>query len=77
MASTRSATDDESDDRPIDVVEAAVRFVASQCGGPARMLAIHHLRDRGLCAGCTVRPTRWPCSAAVIALSASTQSLTG
>lgn len=77
MASTRSATNDESDHQSIDVVEAAVRFVAAQNGGPARVLAIHRLRGRGLCAGCTVRPTRWPCSAAVIAMSASEQGLAG
>jgi hypothetical protein len=77
MTSTRSATGDESDDQPIDVVEAAVRFVASQCGEPVRVLAIYHLRNRGLCAGCTVRPTRWLCSIAVIAMSASKQGFVG
>jgi hypothetical protein len=29
MSPIRSTTEDESDDRPIDVVEAAVRFVAA------------------------------------------------
>ena len=70
MTSTRATSDDESEDRPAHAVDAAVRFVAGQVGGPARVLAIHHRRERGLCGGCVVRPTRWPCSAAVIAMAA-------
>ena len=48
-------------------VEMAARFVAAQVGGPARILALHHRRDDGYCAGCATTPTRWPCTAAAIA----------
>ncbi len=75
MASARSTANAEDDARSVDAVEAAVRFVAAQTGGPGRVLAIHHRRDRGLCGGCTVRPTRWPCSVAVIAMTALSHDL--
>jgi len=48
----------------------AVRFVAAQTGGPARILTVHHRRTNGSCAGCTTTPTRWPCTAANIAIAA-------
>ena len=45
-------------------------FVASQAGGPARILATHYQLDDGNCAGCITALTRWPCTAANIAANA-------
>jgi hypothetical protein len=53
------------------VIEAAVQFVAAQAGGPARILATHHRLEDGSCAGCITTMTRWRCSAAQIANSAT------
>jgi hypothetical protein len=52
------------------VIETAVWFVASQAGGPARILATHYQLDDGNCAGCITALTRWPCTAAHIAANA-------
>ena len=34
------------------MIEAAVRFVAAQAGGPDRILATHYRLHDGSCAGC-------------------------
>jgi hypothetical protein len=53
-------------------IDAATRFVASQPGGPGRLLGQHRPNAVGLCVGCgrpgTGEPhTPWPCSVAKIA----------
>jgi hypothetical protein len=54
-----------------DHVHSAVRFIADQFGGPGRVLARHRTTANGLCAACSsVRPVRWPCSIAAMALQA-------
>jgi hypothetical protein len=54
-----------------DPVDSAIRFIADQYGGPGRVLAHHRTTVSGLCAACSsVRPIRWPCSLAVMALQA-------
>lgn len=54
----------------LDVIQTAVWFVATQAGGPARILAAHRRLPDGICAGCVTTPTRWPCTAAAIAVTA-------
>lgn len=51
----------------LDVIDAAVRFVAAQADGPARLLATHFRLTGGSCAGCMTTMARWPCSVARIA----------
>lgn len=58
-------------------VDMAVRFVAAQVGGSARILTLHHRRDDGYCAGCTTMLTRWPCTAAAIAKASLDRPATG
>lgn len=70
MATPPPLPDVENGDRGARAVDAAVRFVAGQVGGPARVLAVHHRRKGDLCGGCVVRPTPWPCGAAYIAMAA-------
>jgi hypothetical protein len=55
----------------LDPVHSAIRFIADQFGGPGRVLAHHRTTGSGLCAACSsVRPIRWPCSIAAMALLA-------
>lgn len=54
----------------LDVIQTAVWFVATQSGGPARILAAHHRLPDGYCAGCLATPMRWPCTVAAIATNA-------
>ena len=57
-----------------DQVHSAVRFIAEQFGGPGRVLARHRTAANGLCAACSsVRPVRWPCVLASMALQAELQ----
>jgi hypothetical protein len=57
-----------------DHVDSAVRFIADQFGGPGRVLAVHRTTASGLCAACSsIRPVRWPCSIAAMALQAELQ----
>jgi hypothetical protein len=49
---------------------AAVDFVAAQPGGAERILRVHAKRSDGMCSGCTVALTRYPCQVARIALIA-------
>jgi hypothetical protein len=54
-----------------DPVEFAIRFIAEQFGGPGRVLARHRTTAGGLCSACSsVRPVRWPCVIASMALLA-------
>jgi hypothetical protein len=54
-----------------DHVHSAVRFIADQFGGPGRVLIRHRTTANGLCAACSsVRPVRWPCSIAAMAMQA-------
>lgn len=52
------------------VVDAAIRFVASQPGGADRILVEHGRRHDGTCAGCLTSPVTWPCVVGVIAMRA-------
>ena len=52
------------------VVDAAIRFVASQPGGAERILLEHGRRADGTCAGCLTSPVAWPCVVGVIATRA-------
>ncbi len=52
------------------VVDAAIRFVASQPGGAERILLEHGRRHDGTCAGCLTSPVTWPCVVGVIATRA-------
>jgi hypothetical protein len=52
------------------VVDAAIRFVASQPGGAERILLEHGRRSDGTCAGCLTSPVTWPCVVGVIATRA-------
>jgi hypothetical protein len=46
----------------LDPIEVAARFLASQEGGPERMLTAHRRRNDGTCAGCGWhRTARGPC----------------
>jgi hypothetical protein len=53
-------------------IAVAVAFMAAQDGGPERVLRAHVPNRRGGCRCCSVRlrPVRWPCAPAVIALTA-------
>lgn len=53
-------------------IEVAAAFVAAQDGGPDRILSAHVPNERGGCRSCSVplRPVRWPCAPAAIALAA-------
>lgn len=59
------------------VVDAAIRFVASQPGGADRILLEHGRRDDDTCAGCLTSPVAWPCVVGVIALRALELDPTG
>jgi hypothetical protein len=48
----------------------AVAFVAGQNDGPGKILRLHARGQDGYCSSCRVRPVRWPCPAAAIALLA-------
>lgn len=54
-------------DDTASAVAAAVAFVATQAGGAERILKQHYALPSGMCAGCQVVPTRYPCTAARIA----------
>lgn len=54
----------------LDVIQTAVWFVATQAGGPARILAAHRRLPDGYCLGCLATPMRWPCTVAAIATNA-------
>jgi hypothetical protein len=57
-----------------DHLHSVVRFIADQFGGPGRVLAHHRTTASGLCAACSsIRPVRWPCSIAAMALQAELQ----
>jgi hypothetical protein len=56
-------------------LDTAVVFIASQPGGPARLLEEHQPDARGLCAGCCRPGTGipylpWPCAIAKLAAEA-------
>jgi hypothetical protein len=64
-------------DRPTnepDQIRSAIWFIATQLGGAQRVLAHHSKTSNGLCSACSsVRPVRWPCSIASMALQAKVQ----
>lgn len=71
-AATMSATTGDGTSR-VDgpsVVDAAIRFVASQPGGAHRILLEHGRREDGTCAGCLTWTVAWPCVVGVIAMKA-------
>ena len=49
-------------------IDTAIGFVATQEGGPGRILTTHERLPDGTCRGCLTTSTRWPCSVAAIAL---------
>jgi hypothetical protein len=53
-----------------DPIAVAVAFVARQEDGPGKILRVHARDTDAYCAACRVRPVRWPCAAAAIALRA-------
>jgi predicted nucleic acid-binding Zn ribbon protein len=53
-----------------DPITVAVAFVAGQIDGPGKILQLHARCSDGYCSTCRVRPVRWPCPAAAIALLA-------
>lgn len=52
-------------------IDSATAFIAAQQDGPKRVLALHRRLGNGVCCGCLVRPTMWPCTVAAIALKAA------
>jgi hypothetical protein len=66
-APLRWITVDGSAEGSVSPVEYAVYFVATQQGGPSRILRRHRRAPNGLCSGCLSRPTVHPCQAARIA----------
>jgi hypothetical protein len=62
-----SAAEDRADEVRRTCISAAAAFVAAQDEGPQRVLARHHRRPDGTCAGCQHAPTPWPCTCATIA----------
>jgi hypothetical protein len=53
-----------------DPITVAVAFVAGQNDGPGKILRLHARGPDGYCSTCRVRPVRWPCPVAAIALLA-------
>jgi hypothetical protein len=53
-----------------DPIAVAVAFVAGQNDGPGKILRLHARDADAYCSACRVRPVRWPCPAAAIALRA-------
>jgi hypothetical protein len=53
-----------------DPVAVAIAFVARQSDGPGKILRLHTCAPDAYCSACRVRPVRWPCPAAAIALCA-------
>jgi hypothetical protein len=64
----------ESPENDQDHIRSAIWFIATQFGGPRRVLAHHRKMPNGLCGACSsVSPVRWPCPIAAMALQADAQ----
>jgi hypothetical protein len=53
-----------------DPIAVAIAFVAGQNDGPGKILRLHACDTDSYCSACRVRPVRWPCPVAAIALRA-------
>ena len=53
-----------------DPIAVAIAFVAEQYDGAGKILRLHARDLDAYCSACRVRPVRWPCPAAAIALLA-------
>jgi hypothetical protein len=53
-----------------DPIAVAIAFVAGQIDGPGKILRLHACDTDAYCSACRVRPVRWPCPVAAIALRA-------
>lgn len=53
-----------------DPIAVAIAFVAGQIDGPGKILRLHACDTDAYCSACRVRPVRWPCPVAAIALHA-------
>lgn len=53
-----------------DPIKVAIAFVAGQNDGPEKILRLHARGPDAYCSTCRVRPVRWPCPVAAIALLA-------